>query len=128
MARSAVELIINQPPTLNHCHNLSNILKKISFSRPFIHTLKESTYSYKKSFKLEQRTATGSIGAKGDDERISPAISAFEQETLIDNGGASYQVKAGGLHTVFNRAVGTLDLSSYFLVFLMIFVSSLEMH
>nr|GEW35046.1 lipid phosphate phosphatase epsilon 2, chloroplastic [Tanacetum cinerariifolium] len=104
MASSAVELIINHPPTFKHCHNLSNLLRKTSFRRPFFHTLKESKYSYKKSFKLEQRTAAGSIGTGGDGEHTSPAISAFKRETLIDNDGASYQVTVGGLHSVFNRA------------------------
>lgn len=39
----------------------------------------------------------------GGDERITPAVSAFEQEVLIDNGGVSFHQTAGGLHTILNR-------------------------
>ncbi|KVI02831.1 lipid phosphate phosphatase epsilon 1, chloroplastic [Cynara cardunculus var. scolymus] len=100
MSPATVAIFINPPPLFNLFHSIH---RKPLFSSPAFRTLKQSAIVYRKSISVKKPMAAESIETGiGGDERISPAVSAFEQEVLIDNGGVSFHQTAGGLHTILN--------------------------
>ncbi|CAH1413590.1 unnamed protein product [Lactuca virosa] len=106
MLFAVVSILINPPPILNQFHKF-DIHRKTPFSTPVFRTSKESAIGYPKPVRLKKMKVEGSIETgilnDGGDERFSPAVSALEQETLIDYGGDSFHQTVGGLHTLVNR-------------------------
>ncbi|KAI3712878.1 hypothetical protein L1987_71446 [Smallanthus sonchifolius] len=97
MLPSAVAFFITPPSISNHLCKL-DIHRQSPFSSPNFLTfnLKESEIVYCKSVRLYKPMAAGS------DEDVSPAISALEQEALIENEGVAFHRTVGGLHAVVN--------------------------
>ncbi|KAK9052539.1 hypothetical protein SSX86_029168 [Deinandra increscens subsp. villosa] len=97
-------VFIKPPPTLSHHPKFNNFLYKTwLFSCPSFCTKELSAITHTKSLIFKKTMASVSMDRRfiscgdGDKSTISPMISAFEQEALINNGGVSH------LHTLFNR-------------------------
>ncbi|KAI3813554.1 hypothetical protein L1987_18280 [Smallanthus sonchifolius] len=108
MLPSALAFFITPPSISNHICKL-DIHRQYPFSSPNFLTfsLKESEFFYRKSVRLCKPMAAGS------DEDVSPAISALEQEALIENGGVAFYQTVGGLHAIVNHLICSWHWSIY---------------
>ncbi|KAL8200433.1 hypothetical protein R6Q57_011772 [Mikania cordata] len=105
MFPSAVAIFITPPPISNQFHKLE-IRRRFPFSSPtfLAFNSKESEVDYRKPVRVDKPMAAGIIGGVGGgDEHVSPAISALEQEALVENDGVSFHQTAGGLQAIVNR-------------------------
>ncbi|KAD3640745.1 hypothetical protein E3N88_29968 [Mikania micrantha] len=105
MFPSAMAILTTPPPISNQFHKLE-IRRRFPFSSPTFLTLnlKDSEVDYRKPVRVSKPMAAGIIdGVGGGDEHVSPAISALEQEALVENGDVSFHQTAGGLQAIVNR-------------------------
>ncbi|MFS8034153.1 putative phosphatidate phosphatase [Helianthus anomalus] len=96
MSPSAVVCFIAPPPVSNPLHKLVIYRRFLTGLGFCTLKLREKKIVCGNSFWVCKRMAAGS------DEHVAPAVSALEQEALIENGGVAFHQTLGGLHAVVN--------------------------